>query len=371
MNSDQNHSDNHLTAQQMQDYLSGNLSDVEMHKFEKHMLECDFCAEAMEGLEAMVDATTFEQDVLKLKKRIEIRTQVAKKEPVFLYKRVLRIAAMVALLVVVSVLITNYFKSNLEQKEYSERKKTELPKEKKASEKGIEKQAELSSDSTLKPTVEKSPKGVQESTKPEIVKEEPEIEEKINLADNNKQAKTIDPVTEDEMVRMDEVVVSEEEIISAEVAEEDLASVESLEVEEAMVMGMEADNEAMPASTRERSMYTAAGAEAKSAQKKNVSKTEIIQPQPMDNNAFQQYLKDSLRYPEAALDAKIKGIVTLQFTVGSTGDISQIEVIKGLGYGCDEEAIRLLRDGPEWIPGSEDNQPMEMEAELKVKFKSL
>jgi hypothetical protein len=44
-------------------------------------------------------------------------------------------------------------------------------------------------------------------------------------------------------------------------------------------------------------------------------------------------------------------------------------VIKGLGYGCDEEAIRLLKEGPEWIPGSEDGLPTEKEAELKVKFK--
>jgi hypothetical protein len=44
-------------------------------------------------------------------------------------------------------------------------------------------------------------------------------------------------------------------------------------------------------------------------------------------------------------------------------------VIKSLGYGCDKEAIRLLKEGPVWTPGSEDGQPAEMETEVKVKFK--
>ena len=375
MNSDQNHSDNHLTAQQMQDYLTGSLSDVEMHRIEKHMLECDFCAEAMEGLEAMGNSIDFEQDVSKLKIAIGQKTLAIQKErkPLVLYKKVLRIAAMLAVLIVASVLVTNYFKSNIEQKEYSERKKTELPKEKKDSDKGKEKQGELSSDSTLKPTAGKSFKGGQEITKPEPVKEEPKIEESIKLVDNDKQAKSIEPVAADEMIVMDEVVVSEDEIVSAEIeaAEEESISIESMEVQEEMVMGMEADNEAMPASTRERSMYTAAGAEAKSAQKKNVSQMEIIQPQPFDDKAYQQYLKDSLRYPEAALEANIKGFVMLQFMVGPNGEISQIKVIESPGYGCNEEAIRLLQEGAKWIPGSENGMPTEMEAELKVKFKPL
>ena len=358
----------------MQDYLSGKLSDAEMHIIEKHMLDCDFCAEAMEGLEAMGNSTDFKQDVLKLKIAIGKRTLTTPKErkPLLLYKKVLRIAAMLAVLIVASVLVTNYFKSNVEQKEYSERKKTEAPKEKKADQKGEEKQSELISDSTLKPPVEKSPKGDQEISKPEPVKEESKIEEKINLVDNDKQAKSVEPAVEDEMIVMDEVIVSEEEIVSAEteVVEEDLISAESMEAEEVMVMGMEANEKSMPASTRERSMYTAAGAEA-SVQKKSKSKEEFIKPQPTNGDTYQQYLKDSLRYPETALEAKIKGFVMLQFIVGSTGEISQIKVIKSLGYGCDEEAIRLLRDGPEWIPGSENGLPTDMEAELKVRFKSL
>lgn len=372
MNNDSLHSENHLTAQQMQDYLSGNLPDVEMHRIEKHMLECDFCAEAMEGLEAIDDFSHFEKDLSDLRTRVEKRAQSPEKETVVvpLYNKALRIAAMLAVLIVASVLVTNYFKSRVEQKEYSERKKIEAPKEKKIEEKGEEKQIELSSDSTLKPAKEKSPKGAQESAKPESVEEEPVIKNKIDLVDNNKQAKPIEPVAEEEIV-MDEVVVLDHEIITteADAAEEDLADVESIKVEEEMVMGMETTDVAIPASAKGRSMYTAAGADAKSAQKKNVSKLEIIQPQPMDNNAFQQYLKDSLRYPDEAIEAKIKGTVTLHFIVESNGEISQIEVIKSLGFGCDKEAIRLLKDGPIWIPGSEDNQPTEMEAELKVKFK--
>lgn len=373
MNNDRSHSENHLTAKQMQDYFSDNLSDIEMHRIEKHLLECDFCAEAMEGLESMVGKVPFDHDVSKLKKQIEIRTQVAKKEPVFIYKRVLRIAAMVAVLVVASVLITNYFKSNLEQKEFSEKKKTELLKKKKSGEKGEEKQVELNSDSTIKPIEEKSSQGGQESTKPESVKEEAKVEEKIDLVDDDKQARPIEVIAEDDMLVMDEEVVLDEEIVSTEdeVAVEDEINVESMEVQEEMVMGMTSKDEAIPSSAKERSMYTAAGVEATSVQKKSESKKEIVKPQPANEDTYQQYLKDSLNYPEEAFEAKIKGSVTLQFTVGVDGDINQIKVIKGLGYGCDEEAIRLITEGPKWVPGSEDGVPVEMEADVNVKFKPL
>jgi TonB family protein len=363
----------------MQDYLSGKLSDAEMHEVEKHMLTCAFCEEAMEGLETREDVSTFETDVSKLKERIEQKVQKSGEEKIIvpLYKKALRIAAMLAVLIVASVLVTNYFKADVKQKEFSEKKKTELPKEKKGSNKEVEKQKEIAIDSTIKPAEKRAPKteeiprNNQEITKQEPIKEQPEMEEEISLTNNDKQAKSVEPVVVNEMIVMDEDAFLEEEILSveAEVAEEDLISVESMEFEEGMVMGLEADDAAIPASKSERSMYNAAGADAKAVQKKTASKKEIIQPHPFDEDTYQQYLIDSLRYPKKAAKAKIKGTVTLQFIVGKNGEISQVKVIKSIGYGCDKEAIRLLKEGPTWTPGSEDGKPVEMETEVKVKFK--
>ena len=67
---------------------------------------------------------------------------------------------------------------------------------------------------------------------------------------------------------------------------------------------------------------------------------------------FKKYLQSNLVYPAAAKQAKVAGKVVLLFNVNSSGRPDDIEVKKSLGYGCDEEAIRLLVMGPDWEQGS-------------------
>ncbi|MBL7870142.1 MAG: TonB family protein [Cyclobacteriaceae bacterium] len=84
--------------------------------------------------------------------------------------------------------------------------------------------------------------------------------------------------------------------------------------------------------------------------------------------AYDKYLKNSLQYPQQALDNKIKGRVTIQFTVETDGSLSDFTIFRGLGYGCDEEVIRLIKDGPKWSPTTEDNVAVESEVRVRVKF---
>jgi len=84
--------------------------------------------------------------------------------------------------------------------------------------------------------------------------------------------------------------------------------------------------------------------------------------------AYDKYLKNSLQYPQQALDNQIKGRVTVQFTVRKDGSLDEFNVLKGLGYGCDEEVIRLVKDGPKWSPTTEDDVPVESEVRVRVKF---
>ena len=84
--------------------------------------------------------------------------------------------------------------------------------------------------------------------------------------------------------------------------------------------------------------------------------------------AYDNYLKNSLRYPPQALENKIKGRVTVQFTVKTDGTLDEFNVLKSLGYGCDEEVIRLVKEGPRWSPTTEDNVPVESEVRVKVRF---
>lgn len=61
------------------------------------------------------------------------------------------------------------------------------------------------------------------------------------------------------------------------------------------------------------------------------------------NKAFREFIRANLRYPKEALDAGIEGTVFLRFDVDDNGMVHNPEVLKGIGYGCDEEAVRLAR----------------------------
>ena len=65
---------------------------------------------------------------------------------------------------------------------------------------------------------------------------------------------------------------------------------------------------------------------------------------------FEQYLKDSLRYPKRARRYKVEGEVILSAVVDERGQLIKIQVLEGLGYGCNQEAIRLLKSAPRWTP---------------------
>lgn len=84
--------------------------------------------------------------------------------------------------------------------------------------------------------------------------------------------------------------------------------------------------------------------------------------------ALFQYLGDHIRYPQMAKEAGISGKVYLTFVVDTNGVISDIEVLKGIGGGCDEEAVRVLRNMPRWNPGKNNGQPVRVHFNLPVSF---
>lgn len=85
-------------------------------------------------------------------------------------------------------------------------------------------------------------------------------------------------------------------------------------------------------------------------------------------NEYRDYLKRELRYPLKAIENEVEGKVILKVTVQSNGSLGSIEVRRSLGFGCDEEAIRLIKSGPNWKPAERDGIPTESQVRIKVKF---
>lgn len=89
---------------------------------------------------------------------------------------------------------------------------------------------------------------------------------------------------------------------------------------------------------------------------------------PGGMRAFQDYLATNVRYPETARAGRVEGRVFVSFIVRSDGRITDVGVLKGLGYGCDEEAVRVISAMPNWKPGTQSGRAVNVKYNLVVPF---
>jgi TonB family protein len=94
------------------------------------------------------------------------------------------------------------------------------------------------------------------------------------------------------------------------------------------------------------------------------------QPVPSSGmNEFYHYIQQNMKYPEAAKENGIEGKVFVQFVVDANGKLTNVAAVKGIGYGCDEEAVRVIHNSPNWKPGSQDGVPVNVMMVLPITFK--
>lgn len=84
--------------------------------------------------------------------------------------------------------------------------------------------------------------------------------------------------------------------------------------------------------------------------------------------ALGQYLQKNLRYPAAAQRANVAGRVFVSFVVNTDGSIQDVQVLKGLGFGTDEEAQRVVKGMPKWRPGKQSGRPVRVKYNLPINF---
>ena len=85
--------------------------------------------------------------------------------------------------------------------------------------------------------------------------------------------------------------------------------------------------------------------------------------------SFYQYLVDNMRYPAQARRLGVEGKVALSFVVDKNGAISDVKVLKGIGSGCDEEAVRVMKNAPNWSPGKQRGKPVKQRCIIPLNFK--
>lgn len=87
------------------------------------------------------------------------------------------------------------------------------------------------------------------------------------------------------------------------------------------------------------------------------------------NKAFAKYLRKNLKYPKKARRMGIEGKVFVEFVVNKDGSLADIEIIKGIGGGCDEEAVRVLKNSPKWIPGKQRGKSVRVKMSVPIVFR--
>ncbi|AEE51095.1 energy transducer TonB [Haliscomenobacter hydrossis] len=90
---------------------------------------------------------------------------------------------------------------------------------------------------------------------------------------------------------------------------------------------------------------------------------------PEGQAALLRHLEQNTQYPEIALKKKVQGIVVVQVTVERDGALSNVHVVKGIGAGCDEEALRVVGLMPKWKPGMQNGQAVPVQFNLPIRFK--
>jgi TonB family protein len=94
------------------------------------------------------------------------------------------------------------------------------------------------------------------------------------------------------------------------------------------------------------------------------------QPQyPGGIDALMKFLGENIKYPEAAKKAGVQGKVFLSFVVQANGTVTTVKVIRGIGSGCDEEAVRVVKMMPNWIPGQEKGKNVAVQFNIPINFR--
>jgi periplasmic protein TonB len=85
--------------------------------------------------------------------------------------------------------------------------------------------------------------------------------------------------------------------------------------------------------------------------------------------AYYRYIRANMEYPTKAIKEGIEGKVTIEFIVDKTGNLHNIKVKRGLGHGCDEAALRVVKEGEKWKPAKNKGELVMQKITLPISFK--
>ena len=97
----------------------------------------------------------------------------------------------------------------------------------------------------------------------------------------------------------------------------------------------------------------------------------FVEESPHPVGGYETFYKDvasRLTYPPMARRMRTEGKVYISFIINKDGSLTDLEVLKGIGTGCDQEALRVLSESPKWSPGKQRGKPVKVKMTLPILF---
>ena len=107
------------------------------------------------------------------------------------------------------------------------------------------------------------------------------------------------------------------------------------------------------------------------AQVKNNDAFDVVEEMPVFPGGMQgmiNFLSENISYPKDAQETKISGRVIISFVVEKDGSVSEVQTVKPLYPSLDEEAVRIVKNMPNWIPGKQKGQTVRVKYTLPISF---
>lgn len=89
---------------------------------------------------------------------------------------------------------------------------------------------------------------------------------------------------------------------------------------------------------------------------------------PGGEAAMYKFIGKNIEYPRMAKESGISGRVFVTFVVERDGKVTDVQVLRGIGGGCDEEAVRVIQAMPRWSPGKQRGKPVRVQYRMPIKF---
>jgi protein TonB len=94
-----------------------------------------------------------------------------------------------------------------------------------------------------------------------------------------------------------------------------------------------------------------------------------VQPEfPGGMDSMYAFIQKNLIYPEKAKAEGIEGRVFITFTIEKDGSVSNVKILRGIGGGCDEASVEMVKNMPKWKPAKQREKPVRCQFTLPIKF---